>query len=315
MNHEPLIGLQNSPQKQPATDLPKLKEIDSLKKLQDLTFELQILDLQLKNRQDEEVENKIKNSMDWIQSRSQEIVKQFAVFRSYQNTLIREFTQFAKKSGSSLNIQSSEYDHIDTLLESGAIDAGMLTLKSNWLNPDTGNLIPIEYEFARLSSIRMGHTVVLNIKLPEAIHKNFWHKIRQTTEASKRIEEINYAFLKAKELAIAFYKESHLKLYHTFEDKRFDLLSKLNQAHRLLIEINKSNNVAKLPHQYAQLYNHILDQILSFGVNVSYSGKERDFNIQGFLLAETPEEALNIVENLKFKITPEQIQANSLNGS
>jgi hypothetical protein len=151
----------------------KLKEIEALKQLQDITFDLQAEELTLKNHQDQNFEDQIQSALINIQNTSKNYQVQFHIYRAFQLELIKNFLQSSKKYSTTLQIDPSEIDAMNSRFENGEIETGLQSLG--------------KFEFLNVSVLRLGHGYVWKFQLPEENNRNFWTRIKKIKEVKKQI--------------------------------------------------------------------------------------------------------------------------------
>lgn len=281
-------------------------EYPILRRLQELTLELQLLEITIKNRRDAATEEKISKSLKEIEEEGLALTKRFKNTRTEQLDGIYSLLILGQRFGSLVGVSSIQWEELFGALKDGYLTAGPISVHTR-----TGalNLITI-------SPLTMGKQVIWKVELPAFDRKSFWVQARVRAAAAygketattlsnanleRRIEQINAPFAGAEQLAKNYFTHSYSKLYSAFEDHRYAVLQRVSLARKALTELSRTNGAMGTPEEYSALYNQVLDNLFSYGVDITLAGSEqRDFAIKGFLFSDSPERSQRLLEKLKF---------------
>jgi hypothetical protein len=279
-------------------------EYPVLKRIQDLTLELQLLEITLKNRRDGQLEEGIASAVSDIESKGQKLGDSFRVIRAEQLDALFLLLVQARRFSKFAGVAEAEWNELYDSLRSGTVTAGTLVVHGK-----KGTLGVLS-----LSPLHAGKQMVWQVSIPSLDRRNFWVQARtQAAKAhahgrsaisdaalAKAVARINAPAADAEARAKAYFNGSYSSLYRAFERHRYAILQRVQLARNALAELGKSNAAMGAPEEYAQLYNQLIDNLASYGVDVSLAGNERDFAVKGFLFADTPEAASALVKKLKF---------------
>lgn len=284
-----------------APELPILaksaSEYPLLRRLQDLTLDLQLLELTIKNRRDSHLEGKISDALKEIETEGLRVGSRFKEIRSSQLENLFMLFSLAKRHGHLLGVAPHEWDELLTLVSSGSLQSGTLTVRS----PQKGIL-----NVVKISPLTIGRQIVWNFSLPTTDRHSFWVQVRahvQKATLDRKIALLNEPFNEAEELAKKFFADSYAKFYSSFEEHRYAILQRISMARKALTELSKRSGAMGAPEEYASLYNLVLKNLFSYGIDISLSNGQRDFTIKGFLFAESPERAQELLKKLEFEST------------
>lgn len=292
-----------------APELPIIMQAKSsaeyplLRRLQDLTLELQLVELTIKNRRDPQIESKISQALKEIEKSGNDLAKKFKVIHADQLAGLEEVIDLAKNYGPLLGISKIQWEELKAALKDGTISAGNLTVLKK-----AGPLNLIE-----LSPLSIDRQVVWSVSLPTIDRNNFWVQARSKARAAgqsanritetalkTKLEKINLPYISAEKLAKEYFTGGYEKLYSAFEEHRYAILQRITLARKALMELSKNNGAMGTPEEYAALYNQVLDNLFSYGVDMSLSGIQRDFAVRGFLFARSPDDAQDLLQKLKY---------------
>lgn len=303
-----------------APELPLLANAKSsveypvLRRIQDLTLDLQLLELTIKNRRDSNTEVKIISALREIEEQGVKITERFKAVRSTQLESLYQLMNLARRHGELLGVADAEWDELFDAVRDGSITAGTLTVHGR---AGSMNLVS-------LTPLYIGKQLIWNVTLPSFDRKSFWVQARsrlrylgahsnpaianQALEA--RVAEMNTSFFDAEKTTKEYFTTSYTKLYLAFETQRYAILQRIELARKALQELQKHSTAMGTPEEFSGLYNQILDNLFSYGVDISLSGsQQRDFAVKGFLFAESPERSQELLKKLKF--TPSVASYNS----
>lgn len=282
-------------------------EAPLIKELQALTYDLQLLELVVKNRRDPNTEAGISSAISEIHSEASEIGKKFRNLHTQQVTTVLDLCNLGKRFGFLVGVDPGQWSNLEKAVTEGAFIGGLATVASQNTLLNVVNLVPI----------RIGKETVWQFVLPKDDRFSFWNRTLKVSKKLKRemIEEIinkaNVSYSESKQIAESFYKASHKKLYNSFQLQNFGILTRMNNAHKTLKSLSKMNSAMNIPEQYAQLYNQLLDHLYSYGVDISFNGQDRDFTIKGFLFGDSPEKATDLYRKLKVSVSDETFNSPS----
>lgn len=288
-----------------APELPLLANAKSsaeypiLRKLQDHTLELQLLEITIKNRRDAGIESKISTALSQIEQNGSQLGQRFKELRTSQIDHLFALFTIARKYGNALGVNESEWDELIAGLKDGRFKEGTLIVHGKRGSLNLVTLVPLY----------IGKQLVWSMSLPALDGQNYWVSARQQALANKnlktlaeaKVAESNKSYETATALSKMYFSESYSKLYGAFETQRYAILQRVMLARKALQELEKNPTSMGTPEEYASLYNQVLDHLFSYGIDVSLSSSQRDFAVKGFLFAGTPEEAQNMVQKLKYK--------------
>ncbi len=282
-------------------------EAPLIKELQAMTYDLQMIELIIKNRRNSKTEDGIANAISQIQEESTLIGKKFRELRTQQITAVLDLYNLGKRFGFLVGVDQGQWSNLDSALKDGSMIGGLATVASNDKLLNVVNLIPL----------RIGKETVWQIVLPKNDRYSFWHKTLKVSKKLKQnmidevIQKANTPYLESKKIAENFYKNAHKKLFQSFQSQNFGLLTRMNHAYKAIRALGQMNSAMNIPEQYAQLYNQILDHLYSYGVDISFNGQDRDFTIKGFLFGETPDSATELYKKLKISNSGETFNSPS----
>lgn len=296
-----------------APELPLLAQSKStteypvLKRLQDLTLELQLLEITVKNRRDEATEEKIAKSLSEIEAEGANVTALFKTTRSEQLDGIYSLFLLGQRYGQALGVPAIEWEELFGALKDGHLTAGPIAVHSR---QGTLNLFTI-------SPLTIGKQNIWKVELPAFDRKSFWVQARVRTSGKnttlsnaaleRRVTLINGQYAETERLAKEYFTKSYAKLYSAFEVHRYAVLQRVMMARKALAELSATKGAMGTPEEYTSLYNQLLDNLFSYGVDISLSGAaQRDFAIKGFLFSDTPERSQELLDKLKFRpgVTP-----------
>ncbi|MBI3542120.1 MAG: hypothetical protein HY075_02435 [Deltaproteobacteria bacterium] len=280
-------------------------EYPILKKLQDLTLELQLLEITVKNRRDQAIEEKISTAIRQIEEQGAQISERFKNTRKDQLAGLWALFELGRRFDKITGVQPAEWEELLGALRDGQIIAGMITVHGRG---GTLNLVS-------LTPLYIGKQFVWNVQLPQADRKSFWVQTRARAHflgyrtggtladasLAARALAINAPYADAEKTTKEFFNTSYGRLYSAFETQRYAILQRVQMARKALTELEKNNTAMGTPEQYSHLYNQVLENLFSYGVDVSLSGAaQRDFAVKGFLFAESPERSQELLKRLKY---------------
>ncbi|MBI3558398.1 MAG: hypothetical protein HY074_19185 [Deltaproteobacteria bacterium] len=288
-----LAGVKNSP------------EYPVLRRIQDLTLELQLLEITVKNRRDAQIEEKISGAIKAIENQGTQIGDKFKAIRKEQLEGIFSLFTLARTYGNMMGVAAIEWDELLGAIRDGQITAGMLTIhgRSGTLN------------ILSLTPLYIGRQLVWSASLPTFDRKSFWVQARararylgyrgvgpiSNAALVARTERLNASYGDAEKLTKEFFTTGYSKLYLAFETQRYAILQRVQLARRALVELEKNNTAMGTPEEFSTLYNQVLENLFSYGVDISVSGaSQRDFAVKGFLFAESPERSQELLKKLKY---------------
>jgi len=269
------------------------KEFPILKRIQDLTLDLQLLEITIKNRRDQQVEERISAALNDIEREGAELTQNFRIVREEQLQSLSNLLSMIRPEAFGMGVTASQWEEILLKLREG---------------PNTPNTIAVHSKkgplnILKLTPLYLGHQVVWNVTLPVSDSRSFWMKAKIRTGAKspilRLVDQINKDFLTTETLARNYHTQSYERLYSAFESHRFAILQRVSLARRALNELAQSTSAMSTPEEYAQLYNQTIESLYTYGVDVSLSGLQRDFSIKGFLFGDTPEHAAQFMQRLK----------------
>lgn len=293
-----------------APELPILNQARSsseypvLKRIQELTLDLQLLEITIKNRRDAQTEEKLSVALKEIEAQGAALSAKFKSIRASQLDGLYALLATGRRFGRAMGIAEPEWDELFTAVKENAITAGTLSVhgRSGALN------------LVNITPLYTGKQLVWNISLPAFDRKSFWvqarsraHKLGGLNSAlisNKALEaralELNSSFADAEKSSKEYFTSSYAKLYGAFQTQRYAILQRIEMARKALIELEKHNGSMGTPEEYSTLYNQVLDNLFSYGIDVSLTGaQQRDFAIKGFLFAESPERSQQLLKKLK----------------
>lgn len=285
----------------------KSAEYPLLKQVQDMTLELQLLEITVKNRRDAQTEQKTSAAIHDIEQEGMGIGQKFKALRKDQIDALWSLIALAKRYGEIVGIAPTSWDELLTSLREGSIAAGMLTIQSKRGPLNLVNIAPLY----------IGHQAVWNISLPGIDRKSYWVQARALARRkgyrnlsalgmsalTARVEATNKPFIAAKKLTSDYFGRSYGRLYSAFEPQRYAILQRVQLARKALVELQKTNTAMGTPEELSSLYNQVLDNLFSYGIDISLQGSERAFAVKGFLFSESPERAEELLRKLKFTPT------------
>lgn len=296
-----------------APELPILAQAKSaaefpiLRRLQELTLELQLLEITIKNRRDAATEEKISTSLKEIEEEGAAITARFKNTRAVQLDGIYALFVLGQRYGRMVGVSAIEWEELFSALKEGHLTAGPISVHTRG---GSLNLLTI-------SPLTIGRQVIWKVALPAFDRKSYWVQARARAAAvtgkgsavdlsnvmlERRIELINSPYASAEQLAKNYFKTSYTKLYSAFEDHRYAVLQRVSLARKALSELSRTSGAMGTPEEYSTLYNQVLDNLFSYGVDISLAGSvQRDFAIKGFLFADSPERSQELLDKLKFR--------------
>lgn len=281
-------------------------EYPVLRRIQELTLELQLLEITIKNRRDTQTEEKISSAIKQIENDGAAIADRFKQIRKTQLEGLFGLFMTGKRYGDALGVLPAEWDEILDALREGDLVAGMITVHAK-------SGVPLN--LVSLAPLYIGKQYVWNISLPEFDRKCFWVQARTRGYAigfrrlgstigakalEKRAETLNASFNDAEQATKKYFTESYVKVSAAFEPHRYAILQRVQMARKALEELEKTNTAMGAPEELSTLYNHVLDNLFSYGVDISLSGMHRDFEVKGILFAESPERSQELLKKLKY---------------
>ncbi|MEW6055786.1 MAG: hypothetical protein AB1540_04155 [Bdellovibrionota bacterium] len=301
-----------------APELPILAQAKSsseyplLKRIQDLTLDLQLLEITIKNKRSPETETKIAAALQKNENEGQKLGEKFKALREEQLEQIFSLFMLARRYQEYAQVEDHVWKELFSALRDGQLTAGTLTVPSKSGVLNVLSLVPLE----------MGKQVLWSISLPQWDKRSYWSQVKRKLPKSnahsqpihpialgERIQKANQAYAVAEQAARAYFVSCYAELYNAFKDHRYAILQRVTLARKALVELSQSNTTMSVPEQYATLYNRVLENLFSYGVNISLGTAQRDYSLKGFLFAETPEAAQTLLNKLKF--TPSDVSYNS----
>lgn len=293
-----------------APELPILAQARStaeypvLRQIQDLTLELQMLELTIKNRRDSDTEEKISAAIKSIEDEGAAISGQFKRIHTEQLDAIYRLFFLGRHYGGMMGVAPSEWDELFASLKENTLTAGTLAIHAR---AGTLNLLS-------LTPLYIGKQLVWNISLPSFDSKSYWVQLRARARLlgvrtggafaddalEKRFAKMNEPFGQAEKLTKEYFNTSYAKLYSAFETQRYAILQRVQMARNALQRLERQHTAMGTPEEFSGLYNQVLDNLFSYGVDISLSGAQRDFAVKGFLFAESPEASEDLLRKLKF---------------
>jgi hypothetical protein len=287
----------------------KAAEFPVLRRLQELTLDLQLLEITVKNRRDQDTEGQIATALREIENEGARRGELFAALRAEQLTTLYSFFALGRRYGAALGVADAEWNELFEAVRSGAVSSGTLAVHGRI---GTLNLIT-------LLPLHLGRQLVWKLALPPLDSRNFWLAARRKVQKegiarlapinraalSLRLDELNAPFAAAEASAREFYLASHRRLYASFERHRYAIMQRVELARKALAELGRSNSAMGTPEEYSALYNKLLENLFSYGIDMSLAGGEqRDMAIKGFLFADTPEAAEALLRKLRYTESP-----------
>lgn len=288
-------------------------EYPVLRRLQDLTLDLQLLEITVKNRRDAQIEEKISGAIKDIENRGAAISDKFKSIRKDQLEGLFTLFNLARAYGNMLGVTSIEWDELLTAVREGAITNGALTIHSR-----VGRL-----NILSLTPVYIGRQMVWKISLPAFDRKSYWVQARARANQlgikkfgcvsndalNERADRLNFSYAEAEQLTKEYFTDGYSKLYSAFESQRYAILQRVQMARKALVELEHTNTAMGAPEEFSTLYNQLLENLFSYGVDISLSGSQRDFAVKGFLFAESPERSQQLLKKLRY--TPSSAPFNS----
>jgi hypothetical protein len=282
-------------------------EYPLIKRLQELTLDLQLLEITVKNRRDSKIEDRINTSINQIESDGSQMIEQFRASRQTQLDGLYSLLILARRFGHLVGVRSVEWDELYSSIQAGQFGTGKIVVHSA-----RGTL-----NVFALKPLSVHKNLVWQFELPLFDQKSFWVQLRAKLRSTKstasafsnaalqaRVDALNLPYQRAESQAKQFYSASYTKLYSAFEEHRYAVLQRISLARKALVKLSRTAGAMGTPEEYALLYNRMLDNLFSYGVRLSLSGTDDssgDFTIKGFLFSNTPEHSQELLEKLKFK--------------
>lgn len=281
-------------------------EYSVLRQLQDLMLELQLFDITIRNRRDAQFEEQLVDAVEGIKAEGARVAATVRAAREQQLEGLFGLFFLGRQHGTALGVAPIEWDELFNAIKEGQIKSGPVSVHT-----PKGTLTLFS-----LSSMAIGRAHVWRITMPTFDRKSFWVQARvkgtpgrrsipELTNAAldRRFDTFNAPYSGAEKLARNYFSASYSRLYSAFEDQRYAFLQRVALARRALGQLARTNGAMGTPEQYATLYNQVLENLFSYGIDVSLPGEEsptRDLAIKGFLFSDSPERSRALVEKLKF---------------
>lgn len=286
-----------------APELPLLNtaktsvEYPLLRRIQELTLDLQMLEITIKNRRDEKTEEKISTSLSEIENEAHTLSEKFRGTRLEQIDGLFSLFTLGRHYGKALGVAPIEWDELFNALKEGQITSGLVVVHT----PNgTLNLLT-------LNPLYMGKQNIWRVQLPTFDRKSFWVQARAKSAAlgvrapilsnaalEGRFEIINALYGHHETMAKEYFTRSYSKLYGAFEEHRYAVLQRISLTRKALTQLAQTNGAMGSAENYAMLYNRVLEDLFSYGVDI------RDFAIKGFLFSDSPERSQELLQKLKF---------------
>jgi hypothetical protein len=285
-------------------------EYPVLRRIQDLTLELQLLEITIKNRRDSQVEEKISAALKEVEADGQDLAVRFHLMREKQLEKIYALLTTARRYGELTGVHSKEWDDVFKALANGELKTGTILVHGKY-----GTL-----DVLTLSPLFIGRQFIWQVNLPKYDRGSFWYQARARAQhfgvygkdaypkigkalLEEQVAALNEPYRQAQTFAKNYFATSYSKLYGAFESHRYAILQRITLARKALVELSRMNSAMGTPEQYSTLYNRTLESLFSYGIDLSLSGLQRDFEIKGFLFAETPERSAELLTKLKYSPT------------
>lgn len=229
-------------------------EYPVLRRVQDLTLDLQLLEITIKNRRDAATEAKISGAIQEIADQGAAIGEKFKNIRTSQLDGLYSIMSTARRYGRMMGVMETEWEELFGALKDGTVSAGMLTVHGR---AGTMSLLS-------LAPLYIGKQLVWNVSLPLFDRKSFWVQARVRARSlgvknngsignaalDARLAELNTPFAEAERATKDYFTTSYAKLYSTFQTQRYAILQRVQMAKKALQELEKNNGAMGTPEEF-----------------------------------------------------------------